>query len=403
VSTTAAAQVAARDPRLLSLWRAVHDRLSSGQSVTRVKVGAWTETEREAIADLLGLDRLPVSGASLTVAALERALGAGLRSVVETAVGPVGDRRSSRAAALADRAALWSWLGEHPLVAAEPALQDWVDQLHRAGLVAGSVPQTRSLLEQALAVLAALPADGVGLPVLADKVLHDPHALDDARRLTGVVLQALACLTGVALDHGSDGRRRLWQQAGVETDALSSTVLVAGLRLRGPGPVPLALGAWVDAGEAAVLTLSQLRALTAPSPVGGVVHVVENPSVMAAALARFDLDCPPLVCVSGWPSAAGVLLLRLLRVAGAGLRYHGDLDGDGLRIAAHLVARVGAQPWRMTAADYLAALERRPGGPPAGRVSDVPWDSALGPAMRAGGIAVTEESVLDELLDDIGP
>jgi len=386
VSTTAAAQVAARDPRLLSLWRAVHDRLSSGQSVTRVKVGAWTETEREAIADLLGLDRLPVSGASLTVAALERALGAGLRSVVETAVGPVGDRRSSRAAALADRAALWSWLGEHPLVAAEPALQDWVDQLHRAGLVAGSVPQTRSLLEQALAVLAALPADGVGLPVLADKVL-----------------QALACLTGVALDHGSDGRRRLWQQAGVETDALSSTVLVAGLRLRGPGPVPLALGAWVDAGEAAALTLSQLRALTAPSPVGGVVHVVENPSVMAAALARFDLDCPPLVCVSGWPSAAGVLLLRLLRVAGAGLRYHGDLDGDGLRIAAHLVARVGAQPWRMTAADYLAALERRPGGPPAGRVSDVPWDSALGPAMRAGGIAVTEESVLDELLDDIGP
>src|SRR3954451_9963284 len=92
----------------------------------------------------------------------------------------------------------------------------------------------------------------------------------------------------------------------------------------------------------------------------------------------------------------------MLRDAGALLRYHGDLDGDGLRSAGPLAARVRGGPGGMTAVDYRAALDRRPGGPPAGRVSDVPWDRDLGPALRASGVAVTEESVLDVLLDDLG-
>jgi uncharacterized protein (TIGR02679 family) len=158
-----------------------------------------------------------------------------------------------------------------------------------------------------------------------------------------------------------------------------------------------------------VLTLAQVRGWTGdadadPGPhpdLDLVVHVVENPSVLAAALARFGRACPPLICTSGWPSAAGVLLLRALRHEGARLRYAGDLDGDGLRIAAHLVSRVGAVPWRMTTADYERALARRPSGPPAGRVSDVPWDAQLGPAMRAAGIAVSQESVVDDLLADL--
>jgi uncharacterized protein (TIGR02679 family) len=396
---------ATADVRLRPLWRTLHDRLSSGQSVTRVRIGDWDPREREAVADLLGLDRLPQPGRLLSLAELDRALGGDgdarrLRSVVEQALGPLGDRRASRAGAQADRTALWRWLAAHPSVRAEPALDDWVALMRRGGLIAGSVAQTRHLMEQALAVLAVLPADGVSLPVLADRVLHDPHALDDGRRLSGVVLQAAACLTGGVPGEGAAARRELWQRWGVETDALSSTVLVAGLRLPEEGYVGTLLGACAEVGEAAVLTLAQVRDLR-----GGVVpeavHVVENPSVMASALTRLGATCPPLVCTSGWPSAAGVLLLRIIGDSGARLRYHGDLDGDGLRIAAHLVARVGATPWRMTTTDYEAALARRPAGPAVGRVSDVPWDPQLGPSMRASGVAVTEESVVEDLLGDL--
>jgi uncharacterized protein (TIGR02679 family) len=411
------------DARLLPLWRAVHDRLSAGGPVSSVRVGAWTAQEREAVADLLGLDRVPAPGGSLSMAALQRAVcdgtddshgnhdgAARLRAVVEGALGPLGDRRSELSALRADRAALWAWLEGHPVVRAEPALQDWVAQLRRAGLIGGSVPTTRALLERALAVLAAIPGEGIGLPVFADRVLHDPHALDEGHRLATTVLQALCCLTGTT-PHDAADRRAVWQRLGVETDALSSTVLVAGLRARSRRAAGardhagLILAACADAGDAAVLTLAQVRTLVGHGETALAaahdVHVVENPSVTAAALARFGVRCPPLVCTSGWPSTAGMLLLRALAAGGARLHYHGDLDGDGLRIAAHLVARTGAVPWRMTRADYELALARRPAGPPAGRISDVPWDAGLGPALRASGVTVTEEAVIDDLLGDL--
>jgi uncharacterized protein (TIGR02679 family) len=189
---------------------------------------------------------------------------------------------------------------------------------------------------------------------------------------------------------------------GVETDALSSTVLVAGVRPSCAGATEQVLKICAEVGEATVLTLAQVRsAVDSWRWPGSDVWVVENPSVMASALAAFGSECPPLVCVSGWPSAAGILLLRVMGGAGARIHYHGDLDGDGLRIATHLGVKAGAQPWRMSASDYGRALARRPHGPSAGRVSDVPWDPALAPAMRAAGVAVTEESVLEDLLLDL--
>jgi uncharacterized protein (TIGR02679 family) len=127
-----------------------------------------------------------------------------------------------------------------------------------------------------------------------------------------------------------------------------------------------------------------------------VVWVVENPSMLSEALRRFGVACPPLVCTSGWPNGAVIALLRQLARMGVELRYHGDLDGEGLRIAAHVAQRTGAQPWRMTSADYLAAL--RPGRPPVGRVTEAPWDPELSVALRQHGVAVPEEDVCDDLL-----
>jgi len=96
-----------------------------------------------------------------------------------------------------------------------------------------------------------------------------------------------------------------------------------------------------------------------------------------------------------------VLLLRAVADTGATLRYHGDLDGPGLRIAAHVMAKTGASAWRMSADDYRAGLGRRDEGPTVGRVPDAPWDDRLAPAMRASGVAVTEESILDLLMNDL--
>lgn len=385
-------------PALAPVWQAVHERLSSGRPVTRVRLGPLTVEQREALADLLGLARLPGEYPSVSLAALDDVLGTSVRDVVIGLIGPLGDRAGDRSRAAADRAGLWDWLATHPVVLAQPALADWAAAVRRAGLVGGSVEATWNELDRAVRVLGELPATGVPLPVFADTVLGDPHALDEGTRCGGLIAKALSVMFDVPAPADAPGRRALWERAGVAADELSSTVLVAGLSPAGDDAVARILRLCAGEGEAAALTLRQLRgaALAVGTPV--TVWVFENPSVLALALARFGRKCPPMVCTSGWPNSAGVLLLRRLGSSGATLRYHGDFDGEGLRIAANVVARTGATAWRMTSADYLAAVGA---GPPVGRVTLVPWDADLAGHLSRIGVAVPEERVAAGLLDEI--
>jgi uncharacterized protein (TIGR02679 family) len=382
---------------LRPLWLAVHERLSSGRPVSTVRIGPLAEGEREALADLLGLAKLPAEYATVSLTRLDEALeplGVDARALVSDLIGPLDDRAARRTQAAAERAELWRWLETHEVVAAQPALFDWVAQLRRTGAV------PRELLERALHVLSRLPAGGVPLPAFADEVLGDAHALDDGTRESGLVLRALAAVYGTTVPASAAERRALWERAGIADDALSAVVLATGLSPGGDDVAAVILRACTTSGHAAALTLGQLRATTFTA-VPPDVWVVENPSVLAVALSRSGAECPPLVCTSGWPNSAVMLLLDKLARAGSTLHYHGDFDGEGLRIAAHVLARTGARPWRMTTADYLAALAANPTGTPVGRVTDVPWDPALADALRIHTTAVAEERVTDVLLADL--
>ena len=83
------------------------------------------------------------------------------------------------------------------------------------------------------------------------------------------------------------------------------------------------------------------------------------------------------------------------------MRYHGDFDVEGIRIAANVLAGTGATPWRMNTEDYRGALDEQPCGPPVGRVTEAPWDEHLATALRDTGITVSEERVAHRLLDEL--
>ncbi|MEN3356452.1 MAG: hypothetical protein V7637_434 [Mycobacteriales bacterium] len=370
--------------------------------MSRVRVGPLGPDERAALADLLGLARLPGEYATVSIPLLDGvlrdAVGDGVHGVVTRLVGPVADRAAERRRAAAERDGLWDWFERHPVVARQPALAEWAAGVRRGGLVGGSVTRTRDELDRVLRVLAELPAPGLPQPVFADRVLGDPHGLDEPGRCAGLVLRALAASFDLPPPLDAEARRELWERVGIAPDELSSTVLAAGFRLPGDGLVPTILRAAADAGQAAVLTLGQLRAATGWAGAPADVWIVENPAVLALALREFDRGCPPLVCVSGWPSAAGIRFLRTLAAGGATLHYHGDFDGDGLRIAANVIARTGARPWRMSSADYLAAVA---GGPPVGRVTPVPWDADLAGHLLRVGTTVPEERVAPALLAEL--
>ncbi|MEV6974104.1 TIGR02679 family protein [Kitasatospora sp. NPDC093806] len=393
-------------PELRPLWRALHHRMSAGGPVGRVRVGPLDAAGQEAVADLLGLDRLPGPRPTVRLAQLDVALsevcGLTVRQLVAELVGPIGDRRTEREQSRGERLALWDWLAGHEVVRAQPALVDWAAQLRAAGLVDGSADRTRALLTAALAVLAGLPADGEPLPVLAARVVDgDSHALDDGTRLSTLVLKALAALHDTPVPEGANERRSLWGRAGVADDQLSSTVLTAGLRPLGDGPVARIARICADAAHPLSLTLAQLRVPGEVVFPAVPVHVTENPSVLALALKRFGSSCPPLVCTSGWPTTAVVRLLRLLAEHGAPLRYHGDFDGEGVRIAAYVMAKTAAEPWRLSAKDYRQTAGRVRRGPDLGRITPAPWDADLAPSLLELRIAVVEEVVADLLLEDL--
>ncbi|MFD4461592.1 TIGR02679 family protein [Nocardia sp. NPDC058480] len=399
------ASVGALSPDLMPLWRALHHRLGSGRAVASVKVPGMTSQQRTALADLFGMAVLPEESHTVNCRQLDAVLveltGLTGREVAEQIVGPIEDRSAARAARASDRQALWAWLRAHPVVAAQPVLAGWVAASERAGLIEQSVERTRELLEKAVRVLRAIPAQGQPLPIFADETVGDPHALDEGTRLQGVVIRALSVIHDCPLPADAGELRRLWVSAGVADDELSSTVLVAGLGGLDPdGVLGKMLRVCADGGVAASVTLQQLRTVESFGSVPSVVHVVENPSVLAVAVRRFESHCPPLVCTAGWPNSAGIRLLDLLSRAGTRMKYHGDFDGEGLRIAAHLVARVGAQPWRMGSSDYLAAVSDGPG---VGRVTGVPWDSALAGHLGRIGVSVPEERVVEILLADLVP
>ncbi|MFF4208521.1 DUF2399 domain-containing protein [Streptomyces sp. NPDC001796] len=102
------------------------------------------------------------------------------------------------------------------------------------------------------------------------------------------------------------------------------------------------------------------RALLAERAAARTIFVCENPAVLRAAAGELQDTGAALVCTEGVPSAACHKLLDDAVRAGARLHWRADFDWAGPRITAGAVARHGAHPWRMTAADYTAALGRSP-------------------------------------------
>ncbi|MBE9372853.1 TIGR02679 family protein [Saccharopolyspora sp. HNM0983] len=196
-------------------------------------------------------------------------------------------------------------------------------------------------------------------------------------------------------------RRAVWESVGVADDALSSVVLAAGIHPDGDSLPAVILRACAGSGHAAALTLGQLRDSTDLPVFHPIVWVVENSSVLSSALRRFGRACPPVVCTSGWPNSAGILLLRMLADSGAELHYHGDLDGEGIRIASYVMDKTGAHPWRMSTADYLREVGDKPDGPDPGRISPASWDAELAQHLGEHRVAVYEERLTPMLLDDM--
>jgi len=397
-------------PPYAKLFAAVRGRVESGGAQARsVTVSGLDGRERGALAGLLGLSALPAGEVSVDLGKLDAALresavGDGLVVVLEGLGGPLRDLRADRDAALAARERVWR--EAEVRVAARPGLGEWLGELRGSGAVRragrGAVRE-EELLARAVTVALRLPAGGILLPVLASSCTGDPHALDPGAPLGALVLRAAALIAGwTEVPTAAAARRRLWAEVGVDCDALSSQVLVLGLRAEGGGYLARQLREAAAAGEPRRVTLRELRQADLDIEGGSSVFVCENPAVVAAAADALGSRSAALVCVEGVPSTAAMELLRRLADRGGRLLVHADFDWAGLRIAGQVIAVPGSGPWRFGVGEYLSALNASGTGPAMiGRAAISPWDPALATAMNDRGVSVPEERVVAALLEDL--
>ena len=335
---------------------------------------------QRALTTLLGRPVLKVS-CSVALGDLDSRLAAagGLLAVVEAAVGrSVIDRRSVRAQAAASREAAVQAAAVR-LPSADWVVS-WLDDVRRAG------PSVDDAVAAATVLATLLVQRRVSRVDLAAEVLGSAHALDDDARVTGLVGRGLARRFECAYPLHAQGRRDLWDLAGVSGDDVSTTCLVRGLPV-----LAGALAGRLRSGDPVHLTRRDLRRHPLQVAAGTRVLVVENPRVLEA-VADAELAIA-VVCGNGNPNTVTMEVLRSL--AGSVLWYHGDFDWAGLAIANRLIQAVGVLPRAMSADDYLAAP---PGLPLRGVVTEAAWSSALTAAMVRRGVAVHEEAALPDLL-----
>jgi uncharacterized protein (TIGR02679 family) len=277
----------------------------------------------------------------------------------------------------------------------------WLGELSRDGTVSRLVRSgDGDLLGWAAAVLDRLPAKDVPLPVLAEWATGDATALS-GRPLAGLVMRALVLWQGAPPPVGRQDERRVWSDAGVLADDLSSQVLVLGLRAR-ESREESAVAGWLDdaayAGIPFRLTLQQLMAAPV-TPRADEIFVCESPMVLRAVAAGLGAGSAPLVCTEGRLSAACDRLLGA--AAGTRIRWRNDFDWPGLRMTAAATERYGAVPWRMSTEDYLDALETGTDDPLEGTRTAAPWDARLTTTMAREHRAAREEWLLPALLADL--
>ena len=299
--------------------------------------------------------------------------------------------------------------------------------------------QTLQIIVEALDQLPA-PSSFFPLAQFSLQISGDPHFLDANTGSGRLFLSALADLRSLT---ASEATRRenevasdvldqeihpteqehwrplLYYEAGLLLDTVSSTVAVFHLR-----------SAWNHTGqidplvEAAgarvlVLPLRQLLAWKKLLSVSKQIYLFENPQVFEVLIDTLLQESmspegqreklPTLVCTSGWPSVAAFRLLNLLTESAPEtlLYYSGDFDIQGLRIAAHLLARYPKQCrlWHFDPASYLVALHSRGAALDANDLTGLqklpPPFAELSMYMQQRGQKAYQEGLVQALLEDI--
>lgn len=365
-----------------------------GGKLSSIQVGKLNQTERGALASLVGRKGGIAASITIDVAEVDRALSdAGvapsLRAALELLDGPIIHRETELSRIRDSWASVLGGCTHTDLIV-------YLSTPLNLGVlkrISCNQPDSASVIcRQTEDILRRLPAAGVPRAQIAAELLGDAHGLDSARPVSTLTLAVLRSRS--LTDTGDD--RDTWAAVGILVNELARPALFMNVPCTG---LP------ISPGEP---HYASLRLLARRPPnwavAGRSILVCENPNLVAIFADRLGADCPPIVCVEGHLGAAQRTILRQLKASGADLRYHGDYDWPGISIANNVIAKYGAVPWHFSEADYVAAAESAPklATPLSGRPVVASWDANLTAAMTKTGIKIEEEAIAGRIIDLLG-
>jgi uncharacterized protein (TIGR02679 family) len=370
------------DPEFAPLWAAIHERLCAGADPAQIATLRVRGLSRVAIAELRSWldttarrrrDRSAVAVKDVTATVPLRELLTVLHispdeltDLAEKAMGrKVVNRAAARREAAGLRQNLWTYAADRL-----PTLPGLVARVRAAG-VGDDEAGTRRSIDALAAAVSRLPArPPVSLPKLAHDCAGDPHYFD-LHTLNGArLVSAIAELTGRPEPRRPDRVRALLADIGILADRLSSTVLLHNVKVSGDGVIDRRIQEATTPVPVNLLDLTQ----EPPTFARQTLTVVENPSVLEAAMAVGA--ALPLACTSGHLRGVDHALLQLAVDQGVTLRYAGDLDPDGLHVAAYIAEDYGAELVAMDA-ETIAEAGPAPSEVLLGPLPDVKFSSSL--------------------------
>ncbi|PPQ19413.1 TIGR02679 family protein [Bradyrhizobium sp. AC87j1] len=400
---------------LASLRMRLRQRFERGPvdgKIERLRISNLNRDEHSALAGLMGRPARFSGSMQIDVqvidAALSRAgVASSLREALESIDGPIIHAETAQT----ELNARWS---KAISFATHLDFSSFLQVPSGTGLLkrlSNSNPDVAArLCAQADTVLKLLPAKGMTRAQLAAGTLGDAHALDMGESVATLVL---AVWRKKGRDERTDDENRLLESddiRGIGEDRIRDIWARAGILVNELARPALFLNLNIDSSQtpsSGEPNYASLRFLLRSNPLWDVrsrnVYVCENPNLLAIAADKLGANCAPMVCTEGMPAAAQRVILQQLVTAGGRLLYHGDFDWPGLRIGNHVMREFGAVPWRFDVKEYLAVVARapRPGFSLTGLEVHASWDEALTAAMRTHGLAIAEESLADELLQDL--
>lgn len=218
-------------------------------------------------------------------------------------------------------------------------------------------------IEKIYKALSMLPLDKpLRLPLFAEQVTGNPHALDNDSKLISALQLIKAELHGGEIQKSLNAEyiNQLLFEFGIMKDDISNYVSLYGfIGERNEQK----LGSWQESFKEGSVRNEPLREIVKldkiyPIKKGSPVFVLENSGVFSSVIDEIEGLPVSVICTHGQIKLAAFQVIKKLVEQGCQIYYSGDFDPEGISIACSLARRYpkNVHYWRYSVEDYLNSL-----------------------------------------------